>query len=81
MDSKLTLRLKKRVIQRAKEYAHRHKVSVSKLVEHYLQSLTDDSVEEAELTPVVKELSGVIDLKDDVRANEDYGDYLEKKYQ
>lgn len=82
MDTKLTLRLNDSVIERAKMYARNHKISLSKMIESYLDSLTRDKVkeEEIEITPFVKSLSGVIDLPADFDYKKDYGDYLTEKY-
>jgi hypothetical protein len=40
MNTKLTLNLNTEVIHEAKTYAKSHKVSLSKLIENYLNSLT-----------------------------------------
>ena len=40
MDSKLTLKLDENVIERAKKYASNKKVSLSRLIENYLDSIT-----------------------------------------
>lgn len=80
MDTKLTLRLKKKVIERAKVNAKDHKVSISHLVEAYLQSLVSDRVEEEEIAPLTKNLLGVAGENIDADSNEDYTDHLEKKY-
>jgi hypothetical protein len=82
MDTKLTLRLDEKVIESAKEYARNHKVSLSKIIETYLFSITkqNDKVEQTSITPLVESLSGVIDLPADFDYKKEYGDYLEKKY-
>lgn len=80
MDTKLTLRLDDRVIERAKTYARSHKISLSKMIESYLDSLTSKKVEEASITPLVESLSGVIDLPADFDYKKEYGSYLEEKY-
>jgi len=80
METKLTIRLKKRVIERAKDYAQVHKISLSKLVENYLESVTEQSAEEVEITPLVKSLSGVITLDDNDDLKNDYTNYLTEKY-
>ena len=41
MDTKLTLKLDKKVIEKAKAYAASNKSSLSRIVEAYLQSLTE----------------------------------------
>jgi len=82
MDTKLTLRLNDQVIERAKEYARNHKVSLSKMIESYLDSVTKQNELENKntVTPLVESLSGVIDLPADFDYKKDYRDYLEEKY-
>jgi len=65
METKLTIRLKESVIKRAKIYARSHKISLSKMIESYLDSITKDKKMEIEITPLVKSLSGVIDLHEE----------------
>lgn len=76
MDKKLTLSLDQNIIERAKMYAQMNNISVSKLIEAYLSSLTTKS-EDISITPLVESLSGVIDLED---KQSDYTDYLMDKY-
>jgi len=80
METKLTIRLKKRVIERAKDYAHNHKISLSKMVESYLESITESKKDKPEITPLVESLSGVIHLSDDFNLKQDYSNYLTEKY-
>lgn len=77
MDKKLTLSLDQNIIERAKDYARSNNISVSKLIEAYLNSLTTKS-NDIEITPLVESLSGVINLSDDDQ--KDYTDYLIDKY-
>lgn len=79
MNTKLTLKLDKHIIENAKKYAKEKKISLSKMIESYLQSITKENKEEIEITPFVKSLSGVIKLSDDDYKKE-YSDYLNKKY-
>jgi len=80
MDTKLTLNVNKSVIERAKEYAKSHKISLSKLIESYLASLTNKKSQEAEITPLVESLIGVIELDKDFDYKNGYTDYLMEKY-
>lgn len=80
MDAKLTIRLNKDVIERAKEYAANHKVSLSKMIESYLDSLTRQSSENIEITPLVESLSGVVQLDESYDFKNDYTNYLSNKY-
>lgn len=80
MDTKLTLSLDKSVIERAKIYAKNHKMSLSKMIESYLDSVTKDKDKKDGITPLVESLSGVIELPADFDYKKDYGDYLIDKY-
>lgn len=79
MDSKLTLKLNESVIEQAKQYAKEHNISLSRMIENYLQALTDKRNKEIKISPLVKSLTGVIefDEKDD---RKDYTDFLHQKY-
>ncbi|MEX1191185.1 MAG: DUF6364 family protein [Brumimicrobium sp.] len=79
MDTKLTLKLNKHIIENAKKYAKEKRVSLSKMVESYLQSITTENDTKLEITPFVESLSGVIDLKES-DYKRDYTDYLNTKY-
>jgi hypothetical protein len=71
MDTKLTLNVDKAIIEQAKEYAKTHKISLSQLVESYLASLVvHPKNAEIEITPLVKSLSGVIQLDEDFNYKE-----------
>ncbi len=80
MNTKLTLNVDRRVIERAKEYAKLRKISLSKLIESYLSSLTTNKKQDIEITPLVESLSGVIKLDKDFDYKESYTDYLIDKY-
>ena len=78
MDTKLTLKLDSGVIGRAKKYAQRNQVSLSKLVERYFKSLTEGE-KEIEYPPLVNELSGIISLENGADMKDEYTDYLIEK--
>jgi hypothetical protein len=81
METKLTLKLNRRTIQKAKKYVLINNTSISKLVENYFDSLTvNDSNKDDDISPVVKELSGVINLKKTPERKAAYAKYLSKKY-
>lgn len=82
METKLTLRLNDHVIERAKLYARSHNMSLSKLIESYLDSVTrqNEAEKKNSFTPLVESLIGVIDLPSDFDYKKEYHDYLEKKY-
>lgn len=79
MNTKLTLNLNKGVIEEAKEYAKSNGVSLSKLIESYLDSLAKSSASSIKISPLVESLTGVIpSLKYDDK--KDYRDFLTEKY-
>lgn len=83
METKLTLRLNDEVIERAKVYAKKHKISLSKMIESYLDSITSQKNDEKKIaiTPLVESLSGVISLPSDFDYKKDYREFLNDKYQ
>ncbi|HPT69503.1 MAG TPA: DUF6364 family protein [Syntrophomonas sp.] len=80
METKLTLRLKKKVIDQAKKYANDHSTSLSKLIENYLSAITIESGSTEKITPLVKSLSGVIQVSkiEDPKGN--YQEHIKEKY-
>ena len=84
MDTKLTLKLDKVVIDRAKEYASSHKRSLSRMIESYLKSLIDkdspDSKDDIEISPFVKSMTTGVKMPTDLDYKKVYGDYLSEKY-
>jgi hypothetical protein len=78
MNSKLTLKLNNNIIEEAKIYASQHNISLSKLIENYLQAVTGKDKSKIKISPLVESLTGVIKLKEDYRKG--YTDYLSKKY-
>jgi hypothetical protein len=82
METKLTLRLNDNVIERAKLYARSNRISLSKMIESYLDSLTKEKKDEnkSPITPLVESLSGVINLPSDFDYKKEYSDYLIEKY-
>lgn len=80
MDKKLTLSLKESVIENAKKYAKENKISLSKLIENYLQAIAENKTKKIEITPLVESLSGVIELPDDYNIRDEYTNFLTEKY-
>jgi hypothetical protein len=60
MNARLTLYLSKNTIQEAKIYAKRNHVSLSRLIENYLNSITRTSTIKKKINPVVESLTGII---------------------
>lgn len=81
MDTKLTLKLNQEIIEKAKKYASDKKLSLSRLIENYLSSLTSDKMDnEMQISPFVKSLSSGIKLPADYDYKKDRADYLQNKY-
>lgn len=80
MSTKLTLNIDENTIAEAKSYAKRTGTSISKLVESYLNSLTSKKdKKESEITPLVKSLSGVINLPKDFDYKKELSEILIEK--
>lgn len=84
MDAKLTLKLDKLVIDKAKEYASSHKKSLSRMIEAYLKSLIDKDSKEPddnfEISPFVKSMQTGVKIPADFDYKKAYTDYLMEKY-
>jgi len=81
MNAKLTLKLNKKAIDRAKKYAQRNKQSLSVMVEKYFNLIADkESITEIEISPNVLELSGIIKLPEHINIKEVYRNHIEAKY-
>lgn len=81
MDTKLTLKLDQEIIEKAKHYASEKKISLSRIVENYLNSLTSDKENnDIQISPFVKSLSSGIEIPADYDYKKNRADYLEQKY-
>ncbi len=80
MDTKLTLKLDKLIIERAKKYATAHRRSLSRIIESYLQSLTTPSTDEIQISPFIKSISSGVSIPIDLNVKEEYRAHLEKKH-
>ncbi|WP_026836982.1 DUF6364 family protein [Gillisia sp. JM1] len=81
MDTKLTLKLNQEIIERAKEYASDKKMSLSRIVESYLQLLTTDKKDaDFEISPFIKSLATGTKIPADLNYRKEYSDQLLEKY-
>jgi hypothetical protein len=82
METKLTLRIDKNAIERAKIYARNHKISLSKMIESYFNSLTEtnENSTEIKISELVESISGVIQVPNDFDDKNEYRNYLDEKY-
>jgi len=84
MDTKLTLKLDKLVIERAKEYARTQNRSLSRIIESYLKSLVikNDSKyeDEIKISPFVKSMTTGVNIPADLDYKKEYLNYLTEKH-
>lgn len=82
MNAKLTLKLNQKTIEKAKKYASDKKLSLSKIVEAYLQSLTNgtNAGENIQISPFVKSISTGKSIPTDLDYKKEYSDHLVEKY-
>ncbi|MFY9463845.1 MAG: DUF6364 family protein [Sediminibacterium sp.] len=79
MDTKLTLKMDNSIIEQAKNYAKGKNTSLSKLIESYLGKLVEPN-DTHEVTPLVKSLSGAINLPKNFDYKKEYKRHLINKY-
>jgi len=81
MDTKLTLKLNQEIIEKAKVYASNKKMSLSRIVESYLQSLTsEENGNGFEISPFVKSIATGTKIPADLDYKKEYSAYLTEKY-
>jgi hypothetical protein len=85
MDTKLTLKLNKNVVEKAKEYASENNRSLSRIIESYLALLImkegeDIRKNDIEISPFVKSMSSEIHIPVDLDYKTEYSNYLTEKY-
>ena len=85
MDTKLTLKLDKLVIENAKKYASSKKRSLSRLIETYLKTLINSdksiSTEDDEISPFVKSMRSGVEIPPNLDYKKEYSEHLIKKHQ
>lgn len=81
MDTKLTLKLKSRVIEKAKAYAKAHGTSLSTLVENYFEVIAEENqmVPIDRISPFVKSLGGTT-LSEGFDERQSYRDHIQQKH-
>ena len=75
-ETKLTIRIDRATLERAKRYARQHGTSLTRLVTSHLERLGVDD-EAAGDTPVTRRLTGVLPPEASLQ---DYRDHLERKH-
>lgn len=84
MNTKLTLRIDKSVIELAKKYATKQGRSLSSMIENYLKAVTKNEEKnsiEQELSPIVKSLMGSFKMSKDFDYKKEIAKMRDEKYQ
>lgn len=82
MNTKLTLTIEGKIIERAKNYAKEKNRSLSDIIENYLKILTKDEQnnKRKKLNPVIESLKGSFKMPKDIDYKKELKNRLEKKY-
>ncbi len=82
MDVRFTLSIDDDIIKKAKEFAKKNNTSLSQLIENYLSEVTQKDTHSTaiEISPLVKSLSGVLDLPHNFNHKKDITQHLQEKY-
>ncbi|NOX87461.1 MAG: antitoxin [Calditrichaeota bacterium] len=79
MNTKLTLRLNKDLIETAKKFSNEKGKSLSRLVAEFFEIIKSEKTnDQPPLPPTTRSLKGI--LKGKTVSKEDYKKYIEKKY-
>jgi hypothetical protein len=76
METKLTVRVPKRALARAKRYAKAHRTTLTKLISTFLEQLPAGS-DVLHRAPLVRRLTGILSMDVSI---EDYKRHLDEKY-
>ena len=82
MNTKLTLTIEQKIIERAKNYAKEKNRSLSDIIENYLKILTSEERKQKinMLSPIVKSLKGSFKMPKNMDYKKELGNRLEEKY-
>ncbi len=82
MNTRLTLTIDEKIINKAKIYARKKGSSLSGIVENYLKAVTKNSVNDTyqDLSPLVKSLKGSFSTSSGFDYKKELKDELRKKY-
>lgn len=79
MATKLTLTIDRSIIERAKSYAKNTGRSLSELIENYLETITQEIVEE-KLSPKLNKIVGSVKLPKNYDQEKELRNYFESKH-
>jgi hypothetical protein len=76
MDTKLTVRVPRKLLENAKRYARENDTTLTQLISAYLQQISTQG-SELEQAPIVRRLTGSLSAGISI---DDYKKYLDEKY-
>lgn len=76
MDTKLTVRVPRNLLENAKRYANAHNTTLTELISAFLGHIPAE-IEPLEQAPIVRQLTGLLSSN---LSPEDYKKHLEEKY-
>ena len=79
MTTKLTLTIKKPIIEKAKSFAKSTDRSLSELIESYLDFITSENNEKA-ISPKLKKIIGAVNLPENFDEEKELREVLENKH-
>ena len=79
MKTKLTLTVEKSILKRLKFYAKNKGRSLSEIIEHYLDTITQDNGTET-ISPKLKKIVGAVKLPKNFDEENELRSYLENKH-
>jgi len=79
MTSKLTLTVEQSIIEKAKIYAKTTNRSLSKLIENYLENLTQENFDEQTISSKLQNIVGAVKLPIDFDEDQELRKSLEEK--
>lgn len=81
MNTKLTLTVEEKIIQKAKLYAKKQGRSLSDIIENYLRMITQETEKEKpDLNPITKSMKGSFKAPKDLDYKKELSKALGKKY-
>lgn len=79
MNVKLTLTLEKNLVERSKLYAKKTGISLSDLIENYLDAITHEQATDV-MPPKLQKIIGAVKLSDHFDEEKELLAYLERKH-
>ena len=81
MNVSSTLELDRNMIEGAEIYARKNRQSLSLLIENYFRFISEENnFSDRDISPLVRELSGIIKIDDEFDLKQAYADHLTEKY-